>query len=171
MQEACPYKIKVSTSQVMKKKAMVATQDDSDEESSDEEDSQKESNLALMAIGDDDELDEVNNLSTYDKLYDASKELYNDWIRVGKKSAYLKKKMQELINEKDALQKYNDSLNEKIKGLELDKQMLHDKIAKGKQSISYDHEESHVDDLKNENEILKKKSNELNEIVLKFTNG
>ena len=47
---------------------MVATQDDSDEESSDEEDSQEVSNLTL-----DDELDEVNDLSTYDELYDAFK--------------------------------------------------------------------------------------------------
>ena len=46
---------------------MVATWDDSDEESSDEEDLQEVSNLALMAIGDD-ELDEVNDLPTYDEL-------------------------------------------------------------------------------------------------------
>ena len=34
-------------------------------------------NLALMVIGDesDDELDEVNDLSTYDELYDAFKEI------------------------------------------------------------------------------------------------
>ena len=51
--------------------------------------------------------------------------------------------------------------------------MLHDRIAsfKGKQSISYEHEKSHVDELMKENEVLKKKSNELNEIVLKFTSG
>ena len=56
------------------------------------------------------------------------------------------KKMLETSNENDALQKYNDTLNEKIKGLELDNKMLHDKIAsfKGKQSISYEHEESRV---------------------------
>ena len=47
---------------------MVATWDDSDEESSDEEDSQEVSNLTLMAIRDDDELDEVNDLSSYDEL-------------------------------------------------------------------------------------------------------
>ena len=40
-----------------------------------------------------------------------------------------------------------------------------------KPSISHEHLESHIDDLKNENQMLKKKSNELNEIVLKFTNG
>ena len=45
---------------------MVATWDDSDEESSDEEDSQEVSNLALMAIGDDDDLDEVS-VHTYDE--------------------------------------------------------------------------------------------------------
>ena len=50
--------------------------------------------------------------------------------------------------------------------------MLHDRIAsfKCKQSTSYEHEKSHVDILMKENEVLKKKSNELNEIVLKFTN-
>ncbi|KAH9751000.1 hypothetical protein KPL71_014107 [Citrus sinensis] len=45
----------------LKKKAMVATWDDSDEETSDDEDHQEMTNLALMAIGDesDDDLDEV----------------------------------------------------------------------------------------------------------------
>ncbi|KAH9753733.1 hypothetical protein KPL71_015184 [Citrus sinensis] len=44
----------------LKKKAMVATWDDSDEETSDDEEHQEMKNLALMAIGDesDDELDE-----------------------------------------------------------------------------------------------------------------
>ncbi|KAH9725564.1 hypothetical protein KPL70_007924 [Citrus sinensis] len=42
----------------LKKKAMVATWNDSDEDSSDEEESQEVSNLALMAIGDDDDLNE-----------------------------------------------------------------------------------------------------------------
>ena len=71
------------------------------------------------------------------------------------------------------LQKCNDSINEKIKKLELDNKMLHDRISsfKGKQSILYEHEKSHVDKLIKENEMLKKMSNELNEIVLKFTSG
>ncbi|KAH9792972.1 hypothetical protein KPL71_004365 [Citrus sinensis] len=45
----------------LKKKAMVATWDDSDEETSDDEEHQEMTNLALMAIGDesDDDLDEV----------------------------------------------------------------------------------------------------------------
>ncbi|KAH9697094.1 hypothetical protein KPL71_023469 [Citrus sinensis] len=42
----------------LKKKAMVATWDDSEEESNDEEGSQEISNLALMAIGGDDDLNE-----------------------------------------------------------------------------------------------------------------
>ena len=39
--------------------------------------------------------------------------------------------------------------------------MLHDKVAslKGQQSISYEHEKSHVDELMKENEVLKKMSN------------
>ncbi|KAH9792213.1 hypothetical protein KPL71_004031 [Citrus sinensis] len=205
----------------LKKKAMVATWDDSDDETSDDEEHQEMTNLALMAIGDesDDELDETNDLSTYDELYDAFKELHDNWIKISKKNACLKKKMVKLTNEneslsakitcleldnktlhdrvalsnekpstshehlesyvdnlkneKDALQKCNDSLNEKIKGLELDNKMLHDRIAsfKYKQSTSYEHEKSHVDELMKENEVLKKKSNELNQIVLKFTNG
>ena len=63
-----------------KKKAMVATWDDSDEETSDDEEHQEMTNLALMAIGDesDDELDEVNDLLTYDELHDAFKELYDE---------------------------------------------------------------------------------------------
>ena len=52
-------------------------------------------------------------------------------------------------------------------------QKLHDEIALSneKHSISHEHLKSHINDLKNENEMLKKKSNELNEIFLKFTNG
>ncbi|KAH9680684.1 hypothetical protein KPL71_026646 [Citrus sinensis] len=67
----------------LKKKAMVATWDDSDEETSDDEEYQEMTNLALMAIGDesDDELDEVNDLFTYDELYDAFKELHDNWIK------------------------------------------------------------------------------------------
>ena len=75
----------------LKKKAMVATWDNSDEESSNEEDSQEMSNLALMAIGDG-ELNKVNDLPIYDELYDAFKELYNDMMKIGKKNACLKKK-------------------------------------------------------------------------------
>ena len=59
---------------------MVATWDDSGEESSDEEGSQEVSNLALMAIGEDDDLNEVSDL-TYDELYDAFKELHNELMQ------------------------------------------------------------------------------------------
>ena len=61
---------------------MVATWDDSDEESSDEEDSQEVSNLTLMAI-EDDELNKVSD-PTYDELYDAFKELHDEWMKIGK---------------------------------------------------------------------------------------
>ena len=44
-------------------------------------------------------------------------------------------------------------------------------LSNEKPSISHEHLESCIDDLKNENETLKKKSNGLNKIVLKFTNG
>ena len=57
--------------------------------------------------------------------------------------------------------------------MELDNEMLHDGIASFtcKQSTSYEHGKSRVDEFMKENEMLKKKSDELNEIVLKFTNG
>ena len=57
--------------------------------------------------------------------------------------------------------------------LEVENKTLHDEIAllNEKPSISHEHLESHIDDLKNENQMLKKKCIELNEIVLKFTNG
>ena len=50
---------------------------------------------------------------------------------------------------------------------------MHDRVALSneKPSTSHKYLESHIDDMKNENEMLKKKSKELNEIVLKFTNG
>ena len=150
----------------LKKKAMMATWDDSDKESSDEKDSQEVSNLAFMAIGDDDDdLDEVSN-PTYDELYDAFKELHDEWMKIGKKNVCLKKKMVELKNE-------NESLSAKITYLELENKTLNDIVALSneKPNTSHEHLESHIDDLKNENEMPKKKNNELNEIVLKFTNG
>ena len=50
---------------------------------------------------------------------------------------------------------------------------MHDRVALSneKPSTSHEHLESHIDDLKNENEMLKKESKKLNWIVLKFTNG
>ena len=44
-------------------------------------------------------------------------------------------------------------------------------LSNEKPSILHEHLKSHIDELKNENKLLKKKNNELNEIVLKFTNG
>ena len=65
------------------------------------------------------------------------------------------------------------SREQNIACLEVENKTLHDELALSnkKPSISHEHLESHIDDLKNENEMFKKKSNELNEIVLKFTNG
>ncbi|KAH9649618.1 hypothetical protein KPL70_026045 [Citrus sinensis] len=65
----------------LKKKAMVGTWDDSEEDSSDDEESQEVSNLALMTIGGDDDLNEVSN-PTYDELYDAFKELHNELMKI-----------------------------------------------------------------------------------------
>ena len=52
-------------------------------------------NLPLMAVEEElfDEPDEVSNLPTYDKLHNAFKEFYDDWIRISKTNASLKKKM------------------------------------------------------------------------------
>ena len=86
-----------------------------------------------MAIGDD-EQDKVNDFPTYDELYDTFKELHNDMMNIGKKNACRNKKMLELSNENDALHKCNDLINEKIKELELNNEILYDRIAflKGK---------------------------------------
>ncbi|KAK9229591.1 hypothetical protein WN944_022554 [Citrus x changshan-huyou] len=112
------------------------------EETSDDEEHQEMTNLALMAIGDesDDELDEVNDLSTYDELCDAFKELHDNWIKIGKKNACLKKKMVKLTNE-------NESLSAKITCLELDNKTLHDRVALSneKSSTSHEHLKSYVD--------------------------
>ncbi|KAH9801446.1 hypothetical protein KPL71_001040 [Citrus sinensis] len=68
-----------------KKKAMVATWDDSDEETSDDDEQQEMTNLALMAIGEEscDELDEVSVLPTYDELHDAFKDLHDELMKIG----------------------------------------------------------------------------------------
>ena len=66
----------------------------------------------------------------------------------------------------------NESFSAKITCPELENKTLHDRVALFENSsTSHEHLESHVNDLKNENEMLRKKSNELNEIVLKFKNG
>ena len=76
-----------------------------------------------MSIGDEsfDDLDEVSD-PTYDELYDAFKELHDNWIKIDKKNACLKKKMVEITNE-------NESLSAKITCLELENKTLHDKVA------------------------------------------
>ncbi|KAH9685489.1 Integrase catalytic domain-containing protein [Citrus sinensis] len=151
----------------LKKKAMVATWDDSDEETSDDDEQQEMKNLALMAVGEEscDELDEVSVLPTYDELHDAFKDLHDELMKIGKTNICLKKKMIELKSE-------NDSFSAKITCLELENKTLLDNIALFENSsTSHEHLESHMNELKNENEMLRKKSNELNEIVLKFTNG
>ncbi|KAH9649201.1 Integrase catalytic domain-containing protein [Citrus sinensis] len=63
---------------------MVATWDDSEEDSSDEKGLQEVSNLALMAIGEDDNLNEVND-PTYDELHDAFKDLHNELMKIANK--------------------------------------------------------------------------------------
>ena len=87
-------------------------------------------------------------------------------MKIGKKNICLKKKMVELKNE-------NKSLSAKVTCLELENKTLHERVALSneKPNTSHEHLESHINDLKNENEMLKKKSKKLNEIVLKFTNG
>ena len=145
---------------------MVATWDDSDEETRDDDEQQEMTNLALMAVGEEscDELDQVSVLPTYDELHDAFKDLHDELMKIDKKNICLKKKMIELKNE-------NDSFSVKITCLELENKTLHESIASFENSsTSHEHLESQMNDLKNENEMLKK-NNELNEIVLKFTNG
>ena len=104
------------------------------EETTNEEEFHEVSNLALMAIGDDsdDELDEVNDLPTYDELHDAFKKLHDEWMKIGKKNACLKKKMVEL-NE-------NEFLSAKIICLELENKTLHDKVALSNAKCSTPHE-------------------------------
>ena len=126
-----------------------------------------------MAIGEEsyNELDEVSVLPTYDELHDAFKDLHDafkdlhdELMKIGKKNIYLKKKMIEL--------KKNELFSAKITCLELENKTLLDRVALFENSsTSHEHLESYVNNLKNENEMLRKKSNELNEIVLKFKNG
>ena len=66
----------------------------------------------------------------------------------------------------------NESLSAKITCLGLENKTLHDRVALSNEKpiTLHKHLESHINDLKNENKMLKKKNNELNEIILKFTN-
>ena len=57
-----------------------------------------------MAIGE--ELDKVNDLFFFhDELFEAFTELHNDLKKIGVKNVSLKKKMLEISNENDVLQK------------------------------------------------------------------
>ena len=49
--------------------------------------------------------------------------------------------------------------------------MIEIALSNEKPITSHKHIESHVDDLKEENDMLKKKNIELSDIILKFTNG
>lgn len=93
---------------------MVATWDDSEDETSDDEDQQEMSNLAFMVFREEqfDELDEISDSPTYDELFDAFKELHDDYMRISKINTCLKKKMIELSTE-------NDSLSAKTTSVEL----------------------------------------------------
>ena len=118
--------------------------------------------MAFIAFGE--QLNKVNDLPSYDELFEVFFELHNDLEKIGMKNVSLRKKNAELSSE-------NESLNAKVKCLELENKMLHNELMSSKESITFEHDNLVVDDLKNENEMLKKKSNELNDIVLKFTNG
>lgn len=120
------------------------------------------SNLTFMAIVDKsfNELDEVDDPPSYDELFETFKELHGDLKKIGLKIASLKKKVLDFSNE-------NDSLNEKLKCLEIENSILQNKIIsfKEKPSISFEHTSLLVYDLTKENEALKKKNNGLNDIV------
>ena len=70
---------------------MIATWDDSDEDSPDEDEFHEVSNLALMEIGDDDDINEISD-PTYDELYDVFKELHGELRKFVKRMHALKRK-------------------------------------------------------------------------------
>ena len=82
------------------------------------------------------------------------------------KNASIKKKILDFSNE-------NNSLNKKVKCHEIENRSYIIKSIRLKKnlSISFEHESLAIGDLTKENDALKKKSDELNDIVLKFTNG
>lgn len=133
----------------------MAIWDDSDEESTNEEQAHEVSNVALMVIGDEslNELDEVNDLPCYDELFEAFKELHSDLKKIGLKIASLKKKVLDFSNE-------NDSLNEKVKCLEIEYNILQNKIIsfKEKPSISFEHKSLLVYDLTRRMKLLRKRT-------------
>lgn len=108
-----------------------------------------------MAIGDEsfDELDEADDLPSYDELFEAFKELHSDLKKIGLKIASLKKKVLDFSNE-------NDSLNEKVKCLEIEYNILQNKIIsfKEKPSISFEHKSLLVYDLTRRMKLLRKRT-------------
>ncbi|KAH9704287.1 hypothetical protein KPL70_011393 [Citrus sinensis] len=104
----------------LKKKAMVATWDDSDEDSSDEDESQEVSNLAVMALGDDDDLNEVSD-PTYDELYDAFKKMHDELMKIdGELQEESSKEIQE-----HAPQENQEDRQEEQTNMELEQQEDH----------------------------------------------
>ena len=67
------------------------------------------------------QIDEVNDLPSYDELFETFTKLHNDLKKIWMKNVSLRKKNVELSNE-------NEFLNANVKCLELENKRLHDEI-------------------------------------------
>ncbi|GAV80750.1 zf-CCHC domain-containing protein, partial [Cephalotus follicularis] len=94
-----------------KKKAMVATWDDSDPLSSEEESDEEVANIAFMAIEEEDE-DEVN--FTFVELQNAYENLFNEYENVCLKNKSLKKNVASMSKEIENLKNENNFYNNEI---------------------------------------------------------
>ena len=165
----CPMK---KSKNKFKKKAMKATWSDSDSSSSEEEEEEKEmSNLALMAIGDDDDLldesddEKVQNSFEFDELLDTFNELHELYDMLRKKYRILKKEHSSLLHVHASLESKNKLHENELARLKMENVKL------GKSTLSIPSSTCECKSLKDENSALKKKNIDLHSIVTKFTLG
>ncbi|GAV90294.1 zf-CCHC domain-containing protein, partial [Cephalotus follicularis] len=145
-----------------KKKAMVATWDDSDPSSSEQESDEEVANLAFMAIEEKNE-DEVN--FTFDELQNAYEKLFNEYENVCLRNKTLKKNAISISKEIESLKNENNKYINDIESLKIENSYYMNEIevlnVSSKLSI----------DSKEENEKLKLEIDALKRTFSKFSNS
>ncbi|GAV86931.1 hypothetical protein CFOL_v3_30357, partial [Cephalotus follicularis] len=141
-------KFKKSNEHSKKKKAMVATWDDSDPSSFDEESVEEVANIAFMAIEEEEE-NEVN--FSFDELQDTYENLFHEYKNVYLKNKYLKKDVISMSKTIENLKNENSNYINEIEILNVSLKL--------------------TNDFKDENENLKLEIDALKKTFSKFSNS
>ncbi|GAV73377.1 zf-CCHC domain-containing protein/UBN2 domain-containing protein [Cephalotus follicularis] len=153
---------KTSNEYSKKKKAMVATWDDSDPSTSEEESDEEFVNLALMAMEEEEE-DEVN--FTFDELQNAYENLFNEYENVCLRNKTLKKNAISMSKEIEYLKSENSKYISEIESLKNENSYYMNEIEILNVSLKL------TNDFKDENENLKGEVDALKKIFSTFSNS